>query len=77
VDLLKVEVGMKFHGNIYLVADIISQGFHFMPAHGRRSCFNICFLVYVSLPDESRSQGIGFGLCFLPARPSQKTSLKV
>jgi hypothetical protein len=62
VDLRKVEVGIQLLGNIYLVADIIPPGVHFGPLLGRHLSFSICFLVYLSLLHEFRSQGIGFGL---------------
>jgi len=63
VDLRKVEVSLKLLGNIYLVADIIPPGIHFALLLGRRPSFSICFLVYLSLLHEFRSQGIGFCLC--------------
>ena len=62
VDLRNVEVGIQLLGNIYLVADIIRPGVHFMPLLGLRPSFSICFLFYLSLLHEFHSQGIGFGL---------------
>jgi hypothetical protein len=60
VDLRKVEVGIQLLGNLYLMADIIPPGVHFAPLLGRRPRFSVCFLVYLSLLHEFRSQGIGF-----------------
>jgi len=62
VNLRKVKVGIQLLGNIYLVAKIIPPGVHFAPLLGRRPSFSICFLVYLSLLHEFRSQGIGYGL---------------
>ena len=62
VDLRKVDVGIELLGNIYLVAEIIPPGVPFAPLLGQRPSFSICFLVYLSLLHEFRSQGIGFGL---------------
>ena len=69
VDLRKVEVGIQLLGNIYLVADIFSPGVHVAPLLGRRPSFSICFLVYLSLLHEFRSQGIGFGLRLFAGSP--------
>jgi len=62
VDLLKVEVGILLLGNIYLVADIIQPGIHFMPPLGLCPSFSMCFLIYLSFLHEFCSQVIGFGL---------------
>jgi len=62
VDLRKVEIGIQLLGNIYLVADIIPPGVHSAPLLAPRPSFSICFLVYLSLLHEFRSQGIGFSL---------------
>jgi len=62
VDLRKVEVGIYLLGNIYLVADIIPPGVDFALLLGWRPSFSICFLIYLLLLHELRSQGIGFGL---------------
>ena len=69
VDLRKVEVGIQLLGNIYLVADIIPPGVHFAPLLGLRPRFSICFLVYLSLLHEFRSQGIGSGLRLFAGSP--------
>jgi hypothetical protein len=69
VDLRKVEVGIKLLGNIYLVADIIPPGVHFSPLLRWRPSFSICFLVYLSLLHELRSQRIGFGLRLFAGLP--------
>jgi len=44
------------------MADIITLGVHFVLLLRRRASFSIDFLVYLSLLQEFRSQGIGFGL---------------
>jgi len=62
VDLQTVEVGIQLLGDIYLVADIIPPGVHLAALLGQRRSFSICFLVYLSLLHEFRSQGIRFGL---------------
>jgi hypothetical protein len=62
VDLRKVEVGIQLLGNIYLVADIIPPGVDFAPLLGVPPSLSICFLVYLSLLHEFRSQGNGFAL---------------
>ena len=69
VDLRKVEVGIQFLGNIYLVADMIPPGIHFTPHLGQRPSFSICFLGYISLLHEFHSQGIGFGLRLFAGSP--------
>jgi len=69
VDLRKVEVGIYLLGNIYLVADIIPPGVYFAPLLRRRPSFSICFLVYSSLLQEFRSQGIAFGLRLFAGSP--------
>jgi hypothetical protein len=69
VDPRNVEVGISLIGNIYLVADIIPPGIHFAPLLRWRPRFRICFLVYLSLLHEFRSQGIGFGLHHFTGSP--------
>jgi hypothetical protein len=69
VDLRQVEVGIQLLGNIYLVADIIPSVVHFAPLLRRCPSFSICFLVYLSLLHEFRSQGIGFGLRLFAGSP--------
>jgi len=69
VDLRKVKVGISFLVNTYLMADIIMPSVHFAPLHGRRPCFTICFLLYLSLLQEFRSQGIRFGLNLFAGSP--------
>jgi hypothetical protein len=69
LDLRKVEVGIELLGNIYLVADIILPGVHFAPLLRLRPRISICFLVYLSLLHEFRSQGIGFSLRLFAGSP--------
>jgi len=69
VDLRKVEVGILLLQNIYLVADIISQGVHFALRLGRPPGFSICFLVYLSLLHKFCSQCIGFAIGLFPGLP--------
>jgi hypothetical protein len=69
VVLRKVEVVIQLLGNIYLVADIILRGVHFAPLLTGRPSFSICFLVYLSLLPEFRSQGIGLGLRLFAGSP--------
>jgi hypothetical protein len=69
VDLRKVEVGIQHFGQIYLVADIILPGVLFAPLLRRNLSFSICFLLYHSLLNKFRSQGIGFGLRLFPCSP--------
>jgi len=61
VHLRTVEGGIQLIGIINLVADIIPPGDHFGALLGLCPSFSICFLVYLSLLHEFRSQGIGFG----------------
>jgi hypothetical protein len=69
VDLRKVEFGISLLGNIYLAVDIIPPGIHFSPHLKRRPSFSICFLVYLSLLHELRSQWIGCGLRLFAGSP--------
>jgi len=69
VDLRNVEVGINLLGNIYLVADIIPPGVHLVPCLGGCPSFRMCFLIYLSLLHEFRSQGIGFGHPLFPGSP--------
>jgi hypothetical protein len=69
VDFRNVDIGIKLLGNIYLVADIFPPGLHFAPLCRWRPSFSICFLVYVPLLYEFRSQGIGFGLRLFAGSP--------
>ena len=62
LNLQNLEVSIWLVGNIYLVANIIPPGIDFAPLLERCASLRICFLVYLSLPRELRSQGIGFGL---------------
>jgi len=66
VDLRKVEVCIQLLGNINLVADIIPPGVNFALLLGQRPSISICFVFYLSLLHEFRSQGIGFA-CRLSA----------
>jgi len=69
VDLQNVEVGIQLLGNFYPVADIIPPGVHFAPLLRWRPSFSICFLVYIWLLHEFRSQGIVFGLRHFAGSP--------
>jgi len=69
VDLRKVGVGIQLLGNIYLVADIIPPDIHLALLLGQCPSFSMCFLIYLSLLHEFRSQGIGFGLCLFASSP--------
>jgi hypothetical protein len=66
---LEVEVGIQLLGNIYLIADSILPGIHFVLLLGQRPSFSICFLVYLSHLHEFHSQGICFGLRLFASSP--------
>jgi hypothetical protein len=69
VQLQIVEVGIKFLGNIYLMADIIIPGVYSTPRLVRCPSVGICFLIYLSFLHDLSSQGIGFGLRVLAGSP--------
>jgi len=69
VDLRNVEVSINLLGNIHFVADIILPGVQSVPLLGQCPSFNTGFVIYLSLLQEFRSQGIGFGLRIFSGSP--------
>jgi hypothetical protein len=69
LDRRKVEVGIQLLGNVYLVSDVIPPGVHCAPLLRRRPSFSIRLLIYLSLLDQFRSQGIGFGPHIIDGSP--------
>jgi hypothetical protein len=73
----KVQVGIRLLGNIYLMADIIPQGVNFAVLLGQRSSFSMCSLSTIRFCMSSVLRELALACAWLPARPSNKTSLKV
>jgi hypothetical protein len=69
VDLQKVEVGIIFRGNIYIMVYIILPGIHFVQLLGWCLNVSIIILVYLSHLHKFRCQGIGISLCFFAGSP--------
>jgi len=68
-DPQKVQVGIRHLGNVYLAADIIPPGIHFVLLLGLRPSFGICFLVYLPVLHEFHWQDIGFGHRLIAGSP--------
>ena len=69
MDLRNVEVAIQLLGNIYLVTDIILSDMDCPQLLGLHPRFSMCLLDYISLLQEFRSQGVGFGLRLFAGSP--------
>jgi len=69
VDLRKIAVGIELVGNMYLVANIIPPGVHFVPLLRQCPSFHMCFLIYLLLLHDVGYQGIGIALHLFAGSP--------